>query len=93
MYDLKDRNNIKVYKYVINYDNIYVRNPQTTYKCTLKSVLSDSALAVRMNLHFCDRGRKGVHSEVVKCVSFYHTGKEHQKYTISILIYQKSLSR
>lgn len=45
-----------------------------------------------MNLHFCDWGRKGVHGEVVKCVSFYHTGKEHQKYTISILIYQKSLS-
>lgn len=71
---------------------IYVKNPQTTYKGTLKSVLSDSPLAVRMNLHFCDWGRKGVHGEVVKCVSFYHTGKEHQKYTISILIYQKSLS-
>lgn len=30
-----------------------------------------------MNLYFCDRGRKGVYGEVVKCVFFYYIGKEY----------------
>lgn len=59
------------------------KNPKTTYYVISFKVYY-RLHPIRINLHFCDGGRKWVYSEVVKCVSFYHTGKENQKYTISM---------